>query len=71
EKYSGLVIRGADVSIKMFYFMPGAGIVGEIVEQGQYIGDAQDISEKYGTKTIPHIHIEIESINCDIFISQI
>lgn len=64
QPYSGLVIVGEDITVKMFYFKPLKGIVGRTVAQGEPIGIAQDISAKEGhAGMLPHIHIEVSSIN--------
>ncbi|MCK5602603.1 M23 family metallopeptidase [Candidatus Pacearchaeota archaeon] len=70
EEYSGVVIQGENMRIKMFYLQPLHGLIGTRVEQGQLVGCAQDISGKYGkNEMMPHIHLQIDSINPDIFIN--
>ena len=64
--YSGLLIQGRHVAVKMFYFKPEKSIVGCFVKQGRVIGKAQDISEKFPGMT-PHVHLEIDSIDPEIF----
>ena len=68
EFYSGLLIRGMDIEIKMFYLVPDTTILGMPVEIGTVIGIAQDISERYSGMT-PHIHLEIVSINPELLIN--
>ncbi len=68
EEYSGCVIENEFVTIKMFYFKPFKDLIGKKVEQCQHIGFAQDISKKYSPKMLPHIHLEIISIDPNVFI---
>ena len=65
--YSGLVLKASDYEIKMFYFEPIKAVLRTEVEEGQHIGHAQDISLKY-PGMIPHVHLEIRSINPELFI---
>lgn len=65
--YSGIVLRGSDCEIKMFYFEPLKTILHTTVEKGQLIGYAQDISRKYHG-IINHVHMQIDSINPELFI---
>ncbi len=70
SKYSGLLIAGEHIAIKMFYFeplkIPGHEIMGKEIKKGDTIGIAQDISEKYPGMD-PHIHLEIVSVDPAIF----
>ncbi len=66
--YSGLLIRNRDVEITLFYLEPDKNLIGYEVNQGDVIGIAQDISEKY-PGIIPHIHMQIDSINPELFIN--
>ena len=61
-KYSGVLIQGKHMSIKMFYFKLDRSLIGTSVKQGAKIGTAQDISEKY-PGMIPHIHVRIVSLD--------
>ena len=47
---------------------PDNSLLGKNVSQGQPIGEAQDISKKYGGDCKPHIHWQIEAINPIILI---
>ena len=71
EEYSGLVIQGENMCVKLFYLSPYRGNIGKYVEQGDVIGKAQDISMKYGSPMVPHVHLQIEHINPDIFINML
>ena len=65
--YSGLVLKASDYEIKMFYFEPLKTVMRVEVEEGQHIGYSQDISLKY-SMMIPHVHLEIRSINPELFL---
>ena len=62
RNFSGCLIVGKFGKIKMFYFEPFPELIGRPVEQGQVIGTAQDISEKY-PNVLPHIHTQIMEYN--------
>ena len=68
EAYSGLFIQGEKMAVKLFYFTPNV-LIGEGVEMGEPIGTAQDISKLHGPAMVPHIHLEIDSIDPEIFMS--
>lgn len=57
KKYTGCAIWADDFMIKMWYFTPIENILFTIVEAGQVIGQAQDISAKYGGGMQPHVHL--------------
>lgn len=61
-RYSGLVIKGSYATVQMFYIAPTPGIVGQDVGQGQVIGIAQDISQRY-PDCEPHIHFRLIEID--------
>ena len=68
--YSGVVLQGKDIALKIFYLEPCVALIGKDVSQGEFIGHAQDISEHEGNKgMMPHIHVEVESMNVDILIN--
>lgn len=66
--YSGLLIRNSGIEIKLFYLKPSVKIVGTNVNAGDKIGIAQDISKKY-PGMIPHIHLQIDSIDPELLIN--
>lgn len=66
NNYSGLVIQGEHARIKMFYVNPQVE-QGDEVKAGQVVGFAQDISKKYGSDMAPHVHLEFETINPELF----
>jgi len=65
--FSGLVIDGTRIRIKMFYFNPLPDIVGKAVMKGQLIGHAQNIGEVYKDIT-PHVHLQIDSIDPELLL---
>lgn len=62
HEYSGVLIESKAAEIKLFYLTPYAHLVGSVVQQGETIGEAEDISLKYPGVT-PHIHLEIVSFD--------
>jgi len=58
-RYQGLVLRREHVLIKLFYVEPDEALIGAGVEEGQVIGTAQNIADKYGTGMHPHVHMEV------------
>jgi hypothetical protein len=68
RSYKGLVIRGKQVTIKLFYVDPWDWIIGTDVKQGEVIGMAQDISAKYSSAMLPHIHLSIVAIDPEILL---
>lgn len=65
--FSGLLIRASDYEYTLFYFSPLNEVLKSRIQEGQLIGYAQDISIKYSRMT-PHIHMQIDSINPELFI---
>ena len=65
--FSGILVRASDYEYTLFYFEPLKEIIRMQIEEGQIIGHAQDISIKY-PGMIPHIHMQIDSINPELFI---
>jgi murein DD-endopeptidase MepM/ murein hydrolase activator NlpD len=77
KSYSGLVIANQHMAVKLFYLVPSV-TSGHHVNKGDVIGFAQDISERYPPPNDkkwmimePHIHVEIVSLDPDIFISML
>jgi murein DD-endopeptidase MepM/ murein hydrolase activator NlpD len=70
KKYEGVILENDFVRLKIFYFIPIPRLIGKQVRQGDVIGYAQDIRKKYGDKMIPHIHLEIDSIDPNLFIRR-
>ncbi len=67
-EYSGVIIRNHKLTIKMWYFKPYPCVIGRDICQGQPVGRAQDISKKY-PGMIPHIHLEIDHIDPELFMN--
>ena len=65
-RYSGLVIYNDYCSLKLFYLEPIRHLIGTKVRMGDKVGVAQDISERY-EGMIPHIHLQMDSVNPQIF----
>lgn len=69
--YSGVLIEGKRLTVKMFYFEPYREIIGHTVKIGFPIGKAQDISQKYtGSGVTPHIHVQVEGCDPEFFFSR-
>ena len=66
--YHGLTIRSKDIEIVIFYCEVLPGLVRQTVFKGQVIAEAEDISAKWGKKMKPHVHLEIKSINPELFL---
>jgi len=66
--YSGCLIVSLDMDIKMFYFALDKSLIGKQVQKGAVIGYAQDISEKGYPGMTPHIHLEIDLIDPELFL---
>lgn len=64
KSYEGIVLEAKRLSLKIFYIKVHQELVGRIVQLGQNIGIAQDISKRYPEYNIkPHIHVQV--IKCD------
>ena len=71
EKYSGMLIQGPRIAVKLLYIRFGPSIKpGLIVKKGDVIGLAQDISEKYPGIT-PHVHLEVESMDVSVLTEEV
>ena len=67
-RYSGLVIYNDYCSLKLFYLEPIRHLIGTKVRMGDKVGIAQDISERYEGMA-PHVHLEISSVDPEIFMN--
>lgn len=65
-EFSGVLIQGTYMDVKMFYLTVAPELIGQIVKRGQVIGEAQDISKKYPGIT-PHVHLKIVGADPEIF----
>ena len=70
-KYGGVLIQGPRIAVKMLYFELDKSLIGHMVEQGQVIGTAQDISKKGYPGMTPHVHLEICSADPEVFIKML
>lgn len=63
QPFLGLVIKGRDMTVKMFYFSPLEEIIGASISEGMVIGHMQDIRTMHGPDMKPHIHLEITDVS--------
>ena len=66
--FGGLLIKNSDCEITMFYFEVLKDVIRMPITKGQVIGKAQQISLRY-PGIIDHIHLQIDSINPELFIN--
>jgi hypothetical protein len=75
DKYSGCVLKDTDIQMRIWYFkFIDRKLIGTYVKQGDVIGTAQDISNKYNTKEkfmIPHIHVQIDWISPELLREEV
>lgn len=62
-RYTGCVIEGKRLSVKLFYLNVDTTLIKRVVTAGQTIGTAQNISTRYGEPMMPHIHMQIDKID--------
>lgn len=63
-EYSGISIVSKTMNVKLFYLAPNKSLRGRDVKQGDLIGIAQDITERYPNQGMkPHIHFQVDSID--------
>lgn len=66
--YTGVLIQSKRMTVKIFYVEPYPEVIGKVLKIGTPYGKAQDVSLKYKKQGVtPHIHIQIEAIDPDIF----
>jgi murein DD-endopeptidase MepM/ murein hydrolase activator NlpD len=63
SKYKGLEIKNTVTGMKVKVFYVDGFVVGKTYKKGEVMAKAQDISEKYGSSMIPHIHVELRLYN--------
>ena len=66
--FGGLLIKNSHCEITMFYFEPLKEVIKMPIIKGQVIGKAQDIGLRY-PGIVPHVHLQIDSINPELFIN--
>ena len=57
--WKGIEIKNDNFICHQYYLEPAPEVLGKYVKQGEIIGFAQDISQKYGDEMQPHIHVQI------------
>jgi len=70
-RWHGLLLRHPYYDLYIWYIEPLWELIGSRVRQGQIIGVAQDISEKYNTDTKkmnPHVHLQMKSVDFTKFL---
>lgn len=63
SSYHGIRIRNKSMTIKLFYCKAIEDFIGRYVEAGQSVAHAEDISKKHGGGMLPHVHLQIDSID--------
>jgi hypothetical protein len=67
EGYHGVLFRGKGIVGTLFYVDVSEELIGKEMREGEIIGRAEDISQKYDLVT-PHIHFQIDKIDPEILI---
>jgi len=71
QEYGGVLLQNPYFEIFLFYFLPTDRIHDNPLNQGDVIGVAQDITQRYNhPKMQPHIHLEIKSADPRMFIGE-
>jgi hypothetical protein len=61
-RWRGVYISAVRGEFKIFYMVPNDKLIGTVVREGEVIGQAQDIGQKYeGVSS--HIHFEVVSLD--------
>jgi len=68
-KWSGVQIRNSQITVTLFYINPNRHLITMPIKEGDAIGTAQDIAEKY-PGIVPHVHMQIDSVNPELFINM-
>lgn len=66
--YRGAIISTAQITIKIFYVDILDWLIGKQIDQGDMIGLAQDISNRYGLEMTPHVHLAIIALDPEILL---
>ncbi len=69
--YDGCLLRNEFMEVMMFYVEPIEGIVGKTLRQGDKIGVAQNIADRYSDNMTPHIHLDIRSTDPLLFMEGV
>ena len=67
EGYHGVLFRGKGIVGTLFYVDVPEDLIGKEMKEGEIIGKAEDISQKY-LSIIPHVHFQIDKIDPEILI---
>jgi len=71
KSYSGIFLRNSHFDLMIFYFTPADDIFGKPLSQGEVIGTAQDITQRYDSPFMkPHIHMQIDSADPALFLKE-
>lgn len=68
-KWMGCYLTNRYIGIMMFYIRPNHKLIGQHIKQGDIIGKAQNIANKYNTKDktmTPHVHLQIQWVNPEL-----
>lgn len=68
--WMGCEIEGENCRIYLFYMIPDDDKIMTFVTEGDVIGVAQDISKKYDSKMMPHVHLQFEAFNPELIIQM-
>jgi hypothetical protein len=68
--YEGAVIASAQMTIKIFYVDILEFLIGKQIKQGDMIGLAQDISNRYGPQMTPHVHLAIVALDPAVLLNS-
>lgn len=68
SEYSGVLLAGKTLALKLFYLLPDESLIGKEVQAGDVIGIAQNISQMYGRSMRAHIHLQVVSADPQLFL---
>jgi hypothetical protein len=68
ENYHGILFRGKGIVGTLFYVKIDDSIINMELKEGDVIGIAEDISQKF-EGVLPHVHFQIDKINPELLIS--
>ena len=67
----GVLIESKRAAMKLFYVDPKPELIGEVIQQGQIIGTAQDVSLRYPASGVtPHVHLQITSLDPEVLMDD-
>lgn len=68
EGYHGILFRGRGIIGTLFYVKIDDDIINVELKEGDIIGIAEDISQRY-KGVLPHVHFQIDKIDPELLIS--